>query len=430
MTYKDSLSLSWTNIKGNKLRSAITVVIIALGIFALILIITAIKAASNSLTASFSTMGANSFSIRFKERNIHFGDGGGGGNGEAKKSKKSALKEKKSNTGIPISYDEAKAFKERYSFPQTKVSIALRGPAGIVVNTEKRKTNPETNVYGADENYLELNGYKIAYGRNFTPTEIDAGRNVCMIGSAVAARLFPDNNAKAIDAIVSVDHIPYRVIAVLEDKGSSAFFNTSKIVITSYNNVRRLFSTQKVSYNIAVQVADLKLMEMATGEAKGAFRPIRKLEVKDENNFFIDKSDSIAKSLLTNLGFLETGTIGIALITLIGAAIGLMNIMLVAVNERTKEIGLAKALGSTRKDIRSQFLFESVIISLLGAIVGILSGILLGNVVALLLHTGFVVPWGWVIAGIFVCSFVGLAAGLYPAYKASKLDPIVALRYE
>ena len=337
MTYKDSLSLSWTNIKGNKLRSAITVVIIALGIFALILIITAIKAASNSLTASFSTMGANSFSIRFKERNIHFGDGGGGGNGEAKKSKKSALKEKKSNTGIPISYDEAKAFKERYSFPQTKVSIALRGPAGIVVNTEKRKTNPETNVYGADENYLELNGYKIAYGRNFTPTEIDAGRNVCMIGSAVAARLFPDNNAKAIDAIVSVDHIPYRVIAVLEDKGSSAFFNTSKVVITSYNNVRRLFSTQNVSYNIAVKVSDLKLMDVATGEAKGTFRPIRKLEVKDENNFFIDKSDSIAESLLTNLGFLETGTIGIALITLIGAAIGLMNIMLVAVNERDRK---------------------------------------------------------------------------------------------
>ena len=171
-------------------------------------------------------------------------------------------------------------------------------------------------------------------------------------------------------------------------------------------------------------------MDVATGEAKGTFRPIRKLETKEENNFFIDKSDSIAESLLTNLGFLETGTIGIALITLIGAAIGLMNIMLVAVNERTKEIGLAKALGGTKKDIRSQFLFESVLISLLGAIVGIISGILVGNIVAVLLHTGFVVPWGWVIAGIFVCSFVGLAAGLYPAYKASKLDPIVALRYE
>ena len=427
MTYKDSLSLSWKNIKGNKLRSAITIAIIALGIFALILIITAIKAASNSLTSSFSTMGANAFSIRFKERNIHFGGDGGD---DRKKEKKSALKQKKSNTGIPISYDEARAFKERYLFPGAKVGIALRGPAGIVVNTNQRKTNPDVNVYGGDENYLELNGYKIAYGRNFTLTEIETGRNVCMIGSGVASRLFKDNKARAVDAVINVDHVPYRVIAVLEEKTSSAFFNTSKIIVTSYNNVRRLFSTQNTSYNIAVKVSDLKLMDMATGEAKGTFRPIRKLETKEDNNFYIDKSDSIAESLLTNLGFLETGTIGIALITLIGAAIGLMNIMLVAVNERTKEIGLAKALGGTRKDIRSQFLFESVVISLLGAIVGIISGILLGNVVALLLNTGFVIPWGWVIAGIFVCSFVGLAAGLYPAYKASKLDPIVALRYE
>jgi putative ABC transport system permease protein len=171
-------------------------------------------------------------------------------------------------------------------------------------------------------------------------------------------------------------------------------------------------------------------MDLAIGEAKSIFRPIRKIEVKDADNFYIDKSDSIAESLLTNLGFLEKGTIGIAFITLIGAAIGLMNIMLVAVNERTKEIGLAKALGATKTDIRAQFLFESVIISLLGAIAGIVSGVLLGNVVAILLNTGFVVPWGWVIAGIFVCFAVGLIAGLYPAFKASKLDPIVALRYE
>ena len=429
MTYIDSLSLSWTNIKGNKLRSAITIVIIALGIFALILIITAIKAASNSLTSSFSTMGANSFSIRYKERNINFGGGGGGGD-NTRKSKKSSLKEKKSSMGIPITYEEARAFKERYSFPGAKVGIALRGPAGIVVNTNQRKTNPDVNVYGGDENYLELNAYKIAYGRNFTLTEIETGRNVCMIGSGVATRLFQDNKSKAMDAVVNVDHVPYRVIAVLDEKTSSAFFNSNKVIVTSYNNVRCLFSARYISFNIAVKVSDMKLMDVATGEAKGTFRPIRKLETKEENNFFIDKSDSIAESLLTNLGFLETGTIGIALITLIGAAIGLMNIMLVAVNERTKEIGLAKALGGTKKDIRSQFLFESVLISLLGAIVGIISGILVGNIVAVLLHTGFVVPWGWVIAGIFVCSFVGLAAGLYPAYKASKLDPIVALRYE
>ncbi len=427
MNYSDILSLSWKNLKGNKLRTGITVVIIALGIFALILIITAIQAASNSLVSSFSTMGANAFSIRYKERTFNFGHRG---RSTASRSTKKELNSKYSNLGIPISLDEARLFSDRYYFPNSKVSIALRGPNGIVVNTSRAKTNPEINVFGGDENYLELNGYKIAYGRNFTKSEVQSGMNVCMLGSGVAAKLYPENVAKAIDAQVRVDHIPYRVIAVLEDKGSSAFFNTSKVVVTPYNNVRNVFSSNTANFNLAVQVSNLKMMDLAIGEAKATFRPIRKLKVKDEDNFYIDKSDSIAESLLTNLGFLEKGTIGIAFITLIGAAIGLMNIMLVAVNERTKEIGLAKALGATKNSIRSQFLFESVLISLMGAIAGIVSGIILGNLVAVLLHTGFVIPWAWVIAGIVVCFAVGLLAGLYPAFKASKLDPIVALRYE
>ncbi|MFN0082781.1 MAG: ABC transporter permease [Ferruginibacter sp.] len=426
MTNKDSLALSWKNVKGNKLRTSITIIIMALGIFALILIITAIKAASLGLTNSFSTMGANAFGIRYKDRGISFG----GGRKSVTQKTKAGLKEKKSNNGIPISYDEAKAFKQRFSFPGTKVGIALRGANNIVVNSASKKTNPDVNVTGGDENYLELNGFEIAYGRNFTATEVDAGRNVCMIGSGVAQKLFPDNSAKAVDAVVNVDHIPYRIIAVLEEKTSSAFFNTSRIVITTVNNIRRQYATQTSSYTVAVMVTDLKLMDMAVGEATATFRPIRNLEVTDDENFFIDKSDSIAQSLLTNLGFLEKGTIGIAFITLIGAAIGLMNIMLVAVNERTKEIGLTKALGATRKDIRSQFLFESVIISLLGAFAGIIMGILIGNLVAVFLKTGFVVPWLWVGIAVVVCTAVGLLAGIIPAVKASKLDPIVALRYE
>ena len=426
MTFKDTLSLSWRNISGNKLRTTITVIIIALGIFALILIITAIKAASNSLTTSFSTMGANSFSIRYKDRNVRIG---GGRQRDNSKVSKSALKVRKSNTGKIITYDEARMFKERYTFP-AKVGLALMGPRNIVVNNDRKKTNPDVTVLSGDENYLELNGYKIAYGRNLTPTDVATGRSICLLGSGVAQKLYPDNTEKAIEKVVSVDHIPYRIIGVLEDKNSSAFFNTSKIVVTSYNNIRRLYSTQNASFNVGVMVSDLKMMDAAIGEAKGTFRPIRKLDVKEEANFYVDKSDSIAETFLKNLNFLEKGTIGIAFITLIGAAIGLMNIMLVAVNERTKEIGLVKALGGTKKDIRSQFLWESILISLLGAVVGIVLGILVGNLVALLLNTGFVVPWGWVISGIFVCSFVGLVAGLYPAYKASKLDPIVALRYE
>ncbi len=427
MTYADILALSWKNIRGNKLRTAITVIIIALGIFALILIITAIQAASNSLTSSFSTMGSNAFSIRFKERSFNFGHRN---RASATKSTKKILNERKSNMGIPISYDEAITFKHRFEFPGSIVGVALRGPAGVVVNTNQSKTNPEINIYGGDENYLDLNGYSIAYGRNFTLTEISSGVNVCMIGSGVAAKLFSDNQAKAIDALIRVDHIPYRVIAVLAEKSSSAFFNTSKVVITPFDNVRRLFANQNATYNLAVKVNDIKKMNIAIGEATAIFRPVRKLTVKDADNFYIDKSDSVAESLLKNLGFVEKGTIGIAFITLIGAAIGLMNIMLVAVNERTKEIGLAKALGATGVSIRSQFLFESVIISLMGAVAGIISGVLLGNLVALLLHTGFVIPWGWVISGVFVCFIVGLLAGLYPAMKASKLDPIVALRYE
>lgn len=426
MTNKDSLALSWKNVSGNRLRTAITVIIMALGIFALILIITAIKVASNSLTSSLSTMGANAFSIRYKERNIRFGGDGGG---EATKTKKNN-RQRKSTTGMPISFDEARMFKERYNFPGAKVGLAMRGASGIVVNNNKRKTNPEITTFGGDENYLELNGYNIQYGRNFTPAEVNSGNNVCMLGQAVATRLYPDNVQKAIDAVISVDHIPYKVIAVLEDKGSSAFFNTSKVVILPITSVRRMYATATTSYNIAVMVPDVKLMDIATGEASGTFRPIRKLDVKDEDNFYIDKSDSVAESLLKNLSFLEIGTIGIAFITLVGSAIGLMNIMLVAVSERTKEIGLAKALGCTARNIRAQFLFESVFISLMGAAAGIVAGILFGNLLALVMNTGFVVPWGWVIAAIVVCTLVGLGAGLYPAYKAAKLDPIVALRYE
>lgn len=358
MTFKDTLALSWRNIASNKLRTALTVAIIALGIFALILIVTSIKAASNSLTTSFSTMGANSFSLRFKDRNIRIG---GGRQRENTKTNKSALRTKKSNLGKVITYDQARAFKKRYNFP-AKVSLALMGPRNVVCNNNRKKTNPDITVLGGDENYLELNGYQVAYGRNFTETEIESGRSICILGSGVAKKLYPDNPQKAVDKVISVDHTPYRVIAVLEEKSSSAFFNTSKIVLTSYNNIRRLYASSSSSFNVGVMVSDLNMMDAAIGEAKGTFRPIRKLDVKDEANFYVDKSDSIAEALLTNLGFLEKGTIGIAFITLIGAAIGLMNIMLVAVNERTKEIGLIKALGGTRKDIRAQFLYESVLI--------------------------------------------------------------------
>jgi putative ABC transport system permease protein len=245
-----------------------------------------------------------------------------------------------------------------------------------------------------------------------------------------AKKLYNDNPLKALDQIIKSNGIKYRVIGVLKDKGSSAFFNADNVVLTTYNNIRRLFPTDGISYNIGIMVNNINQMEPAISEAKGVFRPIRQLAIDEANNFYIDKSDSIAEVFKSSLGSITTAAAFIGLITLIGAAIGLMNIMLVAVSERTREIGLIKAIGGKSSSIRAQFLFESVFISLIGAVLGIILGVIVGNVVGLFLNTGFVVPWLWVIIGIVTCSAVGLFAGLYPAVKAANMDPIVALRYE
>ena len=423
MQLADSLSLAFRTVRSNKLRTGITVAIIAFGIMALIGIITAIAAMNQSLAESFSTMGANSFSIRYRDRGVRIGGGR-----DIKKTDSRKLKEKKSNVQKKITYQEAKLFKERYNFPG-RVSISVN-VGNVIVNTDQVKTNPNISLSGSDENYLMQSGYSIVAGRNINKLDVQSGRNVCILGASVAKKLYGDNPERAIDKIITVAGNKFFVIGVLKEKGSSAFLNADNIVLTTYNNIRRLFPTDNISWNIGVMVNDIKELDLAISEAKGTFRPIRKLEIDEENNFFIDKSDSLAEIFMNSLGAITTAAAFIGLITLIGAAIGLMNIMLVAVNERTREIGLIKAIGGKSNSIRAQFLFESTLISLIGAIFGIILGVIVGNVVGLFLHTGFVVPWMWVVIGIVVCSAVGLGAGLYPAVKAAKLDPIVALRYE
>jgi putative ABC transport system permease protein len=421
MVLRDSLSLAYRTVRGNKLQTGITIAIIAFGIMALIGIITAIDAMNSSLRDSFATMGANGFTISYKER-FRFGN-----NNESTK-EKAGQHSKKSNLDKIITPQQAELFKASFKYPAT-VSLSLSGPGNNEIHYKEKKTNPNVRITGGDENYLQVNGFTIETGRNFNQIDVETGRNVCMLGSDVATKLFGNFSDKAVDKMVTVGGIPYRVIGVLKSKGSSAMLRADNVIITTYNNVRRLENASS-SFVIGIMSNDVQLLDGAVDESTATFRAIRKLTQTDADNFVIDKSDKLAATFIGLLGGVQAAAGIIGLITLVGAAIGLMNIMLVAVSERTREIGLIKAIGGKKKNIRQQFLFESTIISLLGAFFGIILGVLVGNIFAMFLDTGFVVPWAWVIGGIVMCSLVGLGAGLWPAIKASKLNPINALRYE
>lgn len=423
MKFLDNLGLAFRTIMSNKLRTGITVAIISFGIMALIGIVTAIASMNKSLEESFSVMGANSFTITY--RDLSFGIGN---NSQSKKTSTKNLRAKKSNANKIITYEEARMFKDRYKFP-AKVSLSVNYRQ-VIVSYENEESNPNIMLIGTDANYLTLSGYTLSEGRNFNLLDVQNGKNVCIIGSSVAEKFFWDHPADALNKMLNVAGIQYRVIGILKNKGSSSFLNADNVVLTTYNNLRRIFALGNNTFNIGVNVPDISMMEVAISEATGVFRPIRKLQVDEANNFYFMKSDGIAEALINSLGSVTTAAGFIGFITLISAAIGLMNIMLVSVNERTREIGLIKAIGGKSGNIKKQFLFESLFISLLGAFFGIILGVVVGNVVGIFLKTGFMIPWGWVIIGIFTCTFVGLAAGLYPAVKASKLDPIVALRYE
>lgn len=424
MKFLDTFLLAWRTVRGNRLRTGLTVAIIAFGIMALVGIITAIKAMNQKLSESFSTMGANAFTIRFKERNIRFGGGGR----EAELSKKTNRRQKKSNLDKRITREEAEAFIRNYPYPAI-TGLSIFGNRNSIVSRESSKTSPNVMVMGGDENYVLLNSFKMEAGRNMNRMEVESGGNVCLLGYDVADRLFREGPQTAVNSVVRINNIPYRVLGVLGSRGSTLGFSRDNMVLVSYRNIERNFTTNN-SYVIAVLLDNILQVNEAMGEAEATFRPIRRLTTTEESNFALDRSDSVAERAMNSLGFLTISATVIGFITLIGAAIGLMNIMLVSVSERTKEVGLVKAIGGKSATVKRQFLLEAILISLLGAFFGIVLGVGVGNLFSLVLQTGFVVPWNWVIGGILLCSVVGLAAGIYPAIKASRLNPIEALRYE
>jgi putative ABC transport system permease protein len=423
MKAADTITLAARSLRSNKLRTAITISIIAFGIMALIGIITAIGAMSQKMMESFSTMGANGFTLRFKERNIRFGNN----REKLKLVKKNNRKERISNLDKPITEAEAETFKSYYHFPAITSISTFAGNRNFV-SFQTKKTSPNVFLFGGDENYLDLNGFQLSQGRNFSAREIGDAVNVCILGADVASKLSGERPALLLNKTVRINNLNCRVIGILGSRGSSFGFSRDNLAVIGYKVLSRAF--EESSFIIGVKTDDLHQVENAMGEAEGVFRGLRKLSVTEENNFITDRSNSVADKAMRSLSLLTISVTVIGLITLVGAAIGLMNIMLVAVAERTREVGIIKAIGGKSKMIHRQFLTEAVLICIIGAFCGIALGIGVGNLFALLLGTAFIIPWNWVLYGLIICTVVGLAAGLYPALKAAKLNPIEALRYE
>tara|TARA_B110000967_G_C18886157_1_gene564104 strand:- start:1206 stop:2438 length:1233 start_codon:yes stop_codon:yes gene_type:complete len=406
--YIENIKIALQSIKGHLMRTSITVSIIAIGIASLVGILTAIDSIDYALNDNFAMMGANTFTLQDQSRRAR------------SRSDRSTINPK-------IEYKEALEFKNKFN-PTAVTSISYRASGTATVKHQSKKTNPNVSILGVDENYLKVSGYDIMYGRNINHHDISLNSNVVLIGQDLFKKLF-DSSTKALGKIISINNKRVTVIGVLMEKGSSMGMGGDKICLLPISYLRNTMSSNS---SIAVSVMALNNYEIEAniGSATGMFRSIRRLRPIEDQNFSITKSDSLAKSLMDNLKYVTSAATLIGFITLLGAAIALMNIMLVSVTERTKEIGTRKAIGATSQTIRRQFLMEAIVICQLGGVLGIIFGILIGNITSFMMGTAFVIPWIWLFAGVVLCILVGLASGIYPAIKASRLDPIEALRHE
>ncbi|MDB5241487.1 MAG: hypothetical protein JWP57_2112 [Spirosoma sp.] len=400
------------SIAGNRLRTILTSLIIAIGITSLVGILTAIDGIQNSVNSSFAGLGANTFSIVARQDAFRRG-------GRVQKQDE------------PIDYFQAMQFKRRFPYGAT-IAVSTIAAGAAQAKFGSKKTNPNVQLTGGDAAYLAVKGYTLLSGRNLTQNDVDYGLNVAIIGSEVANSLF-ERKINPINQVIRVAGNQYKVVGVLATKGGLSGGGDDRIILIPLDNARALAGSQRQTFDITASVTSVSDQDEAIGEARGVMRQVRRDPLGRPDSFDIERADELAKETANITDYLRIGGFGIGFITLLGAAIALLNIMLVSVTERTREIGIRKSLGATPQRIREQFLIEAIVICILGGVGGVVLGLGIGNLIATLVSQGkggFVVPWVWMGLGIVVCVAVGLFAGIYPAVRASKLDPIEALRYE
>ena len=408
--FRVNVLIAINSIKTQLLRTILTVVIIGIGIWALVGILSSVEAMENSISGNFATMGSNTFNIQRYDFNVQ---------------RRGREREKVNSI---ISYQNIREFIDIYEFPTTQTSISFRGTSGAEVKFESNKTDPEVQVYGINEYYLENTGTAIESGRNFNVFDIQNNNNVCIIGSDFLKSLFINDNP--IGKKISIRGVKFKVIGLLESKGATFGNNQDLRVLIPIQVARGIFTAPNINYTISIMVKNTEMLNAAQDEAVVIFRNIRGLSPIEKNDFGMERSDDLINRITSITGYLEIAAWIISIITILGSSIALMNIMLVSVTERTREIGVRKALGAKNSTISTQFFIETIVIGQIGSVLGILLGIATGMIFSSFFESEFSLPWIPMLWATIITFIVAIIAGFYPAMKASKLDPIESLRYE
>jgi putative ABC transport system permease protein len=413
MLFREIIAMALSSLGANKLRAALTMIGITIGVFSIISVMTAIGALQNSIENGLSFLGSNIFQFGKYPVNIN-------ASGEIKK---------KYQNRRDISYRQALHYYELMQGNAREICLKcfgyeLKGQA--VYNGVK--TTPSLLIVGTNRSFLTANAYTLGYGRNLNDEDVDLARNVIVVGKIIEKRLFPHESP--IGKVIRMSGHTYTIIGVLAEKGTSFGQSQDDICMMPITRFFEDFGSAKRTVNIATQSFSQETYNGTLDRGIGAMRIARGLRPDQENDFEIYSNDSLKSAFASIAGVVRIGAFVISFIALVAAGIGIMNIMLVSVTERTKEIGVRKSIGARSRDILRQFLTEAVFISEAGGILGIILGVIGGDLLAIWLKVDIIFPFGWALVGLIVCSAIGIGFGLYPAYRAAALDPIEALRYE